>query len=376
MSIDLGPGITVIRGANGHGKTNLVEAVAFSATLRSFRGAHNDALIAGFSHTAASTTADATPDDGAVIRARWRRDDREVLVEVELPRSGRQRVLVNRQRLDRRSALLEQLPISVFGPDDLDMVKGGPGQRRALLDEVLVAMDPRLEPLAPTVEKVLRQRNALLKQMKGRRTAEALVTLDVWDERLAEAGTALARARIAAMESLVDVVAVAYDHLAGRHSHVSLRYDAPWLHVPGGLEPALGAARDDDIRRGVSTVGPHRDEMLIEIDGLPARTHASQGEQRCAALALRLAAHQLVAERRGVTPVLLLDDVFSELDPDRAAALFGALPPGQVLLTTAGIVPEAASDADTVIITREGAVESSRALRAPPNQRGGSGAAG
>lgn len=335
FDVEFAPQLTVVRGANGLGKTNLVEAAVFSATLRSFRGATNESLVR-------------RGDTSAIVRARWERAGRELLVEAEIPLSGRQRILLNRQRVDRRSDLLDALPVSVFGPDDLDVVKGGPGGRRGWLDEAVVALDPRNEVLLPTLERVLRQRGALLKQTRGRPGADALTTLDVWDDRLVSAGEALVEARLSALDALSGPVGEAYDHLAGHESVMSLTYRSSWLSE--GLAAGLRTARDDDVRRGVSTVGPHRDDVELALDGLPLRTHASQGEQRCAALALRLAVHRLVAQRRGVVPLLILDDVFSELDPGRADALFGALPEGQVLLTTAGEVPAAATVASTLWI--------------------------
>jgi DNA replication and repair protein RecF len=136
-------------------------------------------------------------------------------------------------------------------------------------------------------------------------------------------------------------VAAAYDHLAGQPTVIDMRYEPQWRG--SGLASALAAARPDDVRRGVSTVGPHRDELELRIAGMPARTHASQGEQRTLALALRLGVHRLVAERTGSTPVLVLDDVLSELDSHRATALLGSLPAGQIVITTAGTIPSAAT---------------------------------
>lgn len=305
----------------------------YSATLRSFRGATNESMVR-------------RGDPAAVIRAPWARAGRELLVEAEIPLSGRSRTLLNRQRVDRRADLLEALPVSVFGPDDLDVVKGGPSGRRVWLDDAVVALDPRSEPLLPTMERILRQRGALLKQTRGRPGPDALTTLDVWDDRLTVAGEALVEARVKTLDDLSAAVVEAYERLAGGGSTLTLTYRSSWQHE--GLAASLRAARDDDLRRGVSTVGPHRDDVEVVLDGLPVRTHASQGEQRSAALALRLAVHRQVAQRRGVVPMLVLDDVFSELDPRRADALFGALPSGQVLLTTAGEVPSAASSAATL----------------------------
>jgi DNA replication and repair protein RecF len=244
--------------------------------------------------------------------------------------------MVNRQPLRRTRDLLGALRVTVFSPDDLVLVKGGPGERRRYLDELLVACHPRWDALIGEVDRILRQRGVLLKQAGGKLTPSIESTLDVWDDKLASAGTELATARVELVDRLRPVVGDFYSGIAARAVPVELSYAASW---GPSLAGALAAARRDDLRRGVSTVGPHRDELVISLDGLPARTHASQGEQRSLALALRLGGHRVVAEAAGEEPVLLLDDVFSELDPVRSAALVASLPVGQALLTTAGPPP-------------------------------------
>lgn len=328
-------GLTIIVGANGEGKTNLLEAIGYVATLSSFRGAPREALIR---HGCTR----------AVVRAAGQREGRDVLVEAELHLTGRDRVQVNRQPLRRARDLLGALRVSVFAPDDLVLVKGGPGDRRRFLDAVLVALHPKHDALQRDVERILRQRNTLLRQSGGRLSADVEVTLDVWDAKLASAGRALTEARETLVASLEPEVAKAYDQVAHTAADVATRYQRSWS---GNLADALADSRADDLRRNVSLVGPHRDELSVSIAGLPARTHASQGEQRSLALALRLAAHRLVSEQVGEPPVLLLDDVFSELDPDRADALLTHLPPGQALLTTAGAFPEGARPSRVVRVT-------------------------
>jgi DNA replication and repair protein RecF len=226
--------------------------------------------------------------------------------------------------------------VSLFSPDDLELVKGGPAARRRYLDDALAGLHPRHAATRADLERVLRQRNALLKQCKGRLDPLAETTLDVWDAKLAVTGEALAEARADLVATLEGPLGKAYDQLAGTPADAAGAYERSWS---GPLAAALTAARTDDVRRGQSTVGPHRDELRLSIAGLPARTHASQGEQRSLALALRLAAHRAVTDAVGESPILLLDDVFSELDVDRAAALVAHLPDGQVLLTTAANVP-------------------------------------
>ncbi len=328
VAFEFHPGTTAVVGRNGQGKTNLVEALAYLASLDSFRGAPVDALIR-------------VGCDTAVVRATVAHPDgRNVLVELEINRLGRNRVQVNGNKLGRTRELLGVMRVTVFSPDDLQLVKGGPNDRRRFIDDTLVSMALKYDVLRLELDRIVKQRNTLLKQANGRLSADTATTLDVWDAKLAEAGDKFGQARAELARQLRPTVAEAYEQLAGRASSIELRYEPAWRER--GLAAALVDARDADVRRGVSTVGPHRDDVELSIDGLPARTHASQGEQRTLALALRLAAHRLVAQVADSSPVLVLDDVLSELDPDRCAALLHHLPPGQVVLTTAGVLPEAA----------------------------------
>ncbi len=327
-AFDFQPGTTAVVGLNGQGKTNLAEAMAYLATLDSFRGAPLDALIR-------------VGAESAVVRATVLHDDgRQVLVELELSRNGRNRVLVNRQKLGRARDLLGIMRVTVFSPDDLSVVKEGPGGRRRFLDDVLVALALKYDALRLELDRIVKQRNMLLKQVGGRLNEDAAMTLDVWDSKMAEVGDQFGHARAVLVARLTPLVGLAYEQLADRPTSIELRYEPPWRHR--GLGVALAEARGDDVRRAVSSVGPHRDDLELFINGMPARTHASQGEQRTLALALRLGAHRLVTDKAGSAPVLVLDDVLSELDPGRCEALLRNLPPGQVVLTTAGVLPEAA----------------------------------
>jgi DNA replication and repair protein RecF len=327
-TFDLTTGVTAVIGDNGQGKTNFAEALAYLATLASMRGAPADAMVR-------------VGAGAAVIRATVRDEtERESLIEAEINPNGRNRVQVNRQHLARARDLLGVVRVTVFSPDDLVIVKGAPSERRRFLDDTLVALAIKYDALRLELDRIVRQRNTLLKQAGGRSTDEIAMSLDVWDAKLADAGEQFGHARATLVARCEPMVAEAYDQLAGVPIAVGLGYDPPWRRA--GLAAALAGARSDDLRRGVSTVGPHRDELVLTLDGLPVRTHASQGEQRTFALALRLAAHRLVAERTGSTPVLVLDDVLSELDPRRARALLEHLPHGQVVITTANPLPEAA----------------------------------
>jgi len=327
-AFDFERGTTAVIGLNGQGKTNLAEAMAYLATLDSFRGAPLEAMIR-------------VGAESAVVRATVLHDDgREVSVELELTRNGRNRVLVNRQKLPRTRDLLGVMRVTVFSPDDLAVVKEGPGGRRRFLDDVLVALALKYDALRLELDRILKQRNMLLKQLGGRLTPDATTTLDVWDSKMAEVGDQFGHARAVLVARLSPLVGEAYEQLADRPTSIELRYEPQWRQR--GLGVALAEARVDDVRRGVSTVGPHRDDVECFVNGMPARTHASQGEQRTLALALRLGAHRLVTDKAGSAPVLVLDDVLSELDPGRCEALLRHLPPGQVVLTTAGVLPEAA----------------------------------
>lgn len=340
------PGVTVLLGQNGSGKTSVLEAIGWLATTRSFRGAHRDAIIRKGA-------------DRGIVRGELLSSGRRVLIEGELPVGRTARIMVNRQATRRQSDLGEVLKVSVFSPDDLSLVQGGPAYRRAFLDDNLVMGDVVMEKAVAEVERVLKHRAALLRQAQPKTRGDARSSrlrtsvpaadagepsvdssFSVWDERLAASGTRLTEARETFIEALNDPVADAYSYLAGRPSELNLTYKRSW---EGSLLDALVSGRDEDLRTQSTGRGPHRDELVVMLEGMPVRTNASQGEQRCAALALRLAAHEVATEKFGEPPILLLDDVFSELDAHRAELLAKRLPTGQVLLATAVEPPSALS---------------------------------
>ncbi len=312
-------GTTVITGRNGAGKTSVLEAVTYLSTLQSFRRSPREALVQRGA-------------EQAILRAVTMVDGRSVSIEAELSNTGRWRTMVNRQTVRRRSDLHDALRTTVFSPEDIGVVRSGPAERRRFLDETMAVVDPKAARAAEDVEKILRQRSALLRTTGRKPSADVASTLDVWDARLDAAGTALVEARESLVGQLAPITEAHYSRLAGKATIVTLDYQRSWS---GRLLDALAESRAKDMERGLSLTGPHRDELELSLSGLPSRTHASQGEQRSLALALQLAAHQLATERLGTPPVLLLDDVFSELDPFRAKALLAGLPPGQALLTTA-----------------------------------------
>ena len=325
LDLELPAGTSLFVGLNGEGKTNLLEAVYYLATMSSFRFKVADSLIRNGPDVAE-----------AVVRGEVVVDKREVLLEAALRSTGRSQFQVNRQKVRRRE-LLGIVPVSVFMPDDLALLKGGPGERRRFLDDALSQIDPRLDAARANLESILRQRNALLRQSRGQLDSEIAVTLDVWDEKLANVGEQLADARRNLVGSLEPKTAAAYEEIAVKSTSVSLSYESTWS--PGELAETLGRVRREDLRRGATTVGPHRDDVSVVLAGRPARTHASQGEQRSLALALRLAVHRELADASGQFPLLLLDDVFSELDPERSKGVLKALQSEQTLLTTAGTLP-------------------------------------
>jgi DNA replication and repair protein RecF len=354
LDVSFGPHVTVLSGANGQGKTSLLEAIAWAARGRSFRGVPDRVLVrAGAPH--------------AVVRCRVVSGTREQELDAELRVGGRNRVLLNRNPVVRQRDLHGFLRVTVFSPDDLQLVKGGPTERRTYLDELLSVLAPRYDASRVDYERVLRQRNALLRG--GVRDAEARATLDVFDEQLARVGGEVVQGRLRLAARLAPAVAGSCEHLAARPVALEARYEAEWSPEPldgcdaagaaDRLRSALQAGRRAETDRGVTLVGPHRDDWRLVVDGLDARTQSSQGEQRTLALAMRLAGHGLGADLTGTTPVLLLDDVFSELDPGRAAALLEHVPRGQTLVTTTGPLPEGLV-ADERFTVQHGRVEVAR----------------
>jgi DNA replication and repair protein RecF len=325
------PGVNVLVGDNGTGKTNVLEAIAYLSALRSFRRAPDGAMIR-------------SDGDDAIIRGSFLRESGEVRVEVEIPAGGRRRVLLNGKRPKRHADVPAEVPVVAFLPDDLDLVKRGPALRREYVDDLGAHLTPTVGADQADYEKVLRQRNSLLRR-EGRMAD--LLTLEVWDERLAEAGSRLLVNRLTLLDRLSPVLQAAYTTVGGPEGKLSASYESAWAgsvaadaprhdtpYVPH-LREALGARRERDLDQRTTTTGPHRDEPVLRLDGRDLRTQASQGEQRSAALSLRLAAYRLLEHRHGRPPILVLDDVFSELDRSRVAGVLELLPRGQVFVTTA-----------------------------------------
>ncbi len=321
------PGVNVLVGGNGTGKTSVLEAIGYASTLRSFRGTPDGALVRGGEREAIIRIGLKSPGGGRKI-------------EIRLRYQGRREVLLNGKRPKSNVELVETLPVVAFLPDDLDLVKGGPGRRRDFLDELAGQLSPQAAAVQADYARALRQRNTLLKR-EGRRTDP--VTLSVWDERVAVAGAEVMLQRLKLLDRLEPAFVIAHVSVSGGAA-VQPVYHSAWTEnlesrdVDRFASDLLGAlqerrTRDMDVR--VTTSGPHRDEPAFTLEGRMVRSQTSQGEQRTVALALRLASYSLLEERHGLAPILLLDDVFSELDVNRARGVMEILPKGQVFVTSA-----------------------------------------
>ena len=345
VDVPLGEGVTTFVGANGQGKTNLVEAVEYLSTLSSHRVA-SDLPLVRFG------------TERAVVRARVQAgldDTRQLQLEVEITPGKANRAQLNRSPLRRARELIGVLRTVVFSPDDLAVVKGDPAERRRFLDDLLVTRWPRLAGVRADYDRVLRQRNTLLKSLSGRSRGgapapEAAATLEVWDTHLARAGGELLAARLTTLADLGPHVAKAYADIAPTNSEATVEYKASIELGPAAtreelaevLVAAMASRRGEEIQRGVSLVGPHRDDLTLALGVLPAKGYASHGESWSLALALRLGSFHLLRSD-GIEPVLVLDDVFAELDTTRRERLAGGVSAAEQVLITAAVgadVPE------------------------------------
>jgi DNA replication and repair protein RecF len=340
----LGPGPTVFVGGNGEGKTNLVEAVGYLASMSSHRVSADGPLVR---HGA----------DQAVVRAALRRGDRELLVEIEINPGRANRVRVNRAPLPRPRELLGLVRTVLFAPEDLSLVRGDPTERRRFLDELLVTRTPRLAGVRSEYDRVLKQRNALLKTARLAR-GKAIETLDVWDGHLTDLGGQLLAARLQLIADLAPHMARAYADVAGEgatvaglgySSTVPLAGDGSALvagttlstveELTAALRERVAERRGDELDRGMTLVGPHRDDLVIHLGPAPAKGFASHGESWSLALALKLATFALL-RAEGEDPVLILDDVFATLDAERRAALASVARSAEQTLITAAVLED------------------------------------
>jgi len=346
--VGLAPGVSTFTGANGEGKTNLVEAAAYVATFGSHRVATDAPLIR---HGA----------QRAILRAAVTSAERDSLIEIEINQGKANRVRLNRVPLPRPREALGTLRCVLFAPEDLAMVKGDPDQRRRYLDELLVATRPRFAGVRADYDRVLRQRTALLKSAKAARFAgqgagggggggrgaggAAPSVLEVWDEHLVANGAELTAGRLELAAALRPLAAKAYAAVSGEDLTTGMSYrqsgredepPADRAALAEGLRESLARVRRAELERGVCLVGPHRDDLELRIGELPARGYASHGESWSLALALRLAAYDLLRSG-GDDPVLMLDDVFAELDGGRRESLARLVSGAEQVLVTAAV---------------------------------------
>ena len=346
VDVPLGSGVTTFVGANGQGKTNLVEAVEYVSTLSSHRVSSEVPLVRFGA-------------ERAVVRARVQAgldDPRQLQLEVEITPGKANRAKLNRSPLRRARELLGVLRTVVFSPEDLAIVKGDPSERRRFLDELVVARWPRFAGVRADYDRVLKQRSTLLKSLSGRSRGgapapEAASTLDVWDAHLAAAGAELLAARLRTLDELAPHVSSAYADIAPTNSEVAATYKSS-LELTAEqtrdelvevMIAGLAERRSDEIQRGVCLVGPHRDDVVLTMGPMPAKGYASHGESWSLALALRLGSFQLLRDD-AVEPVLVLDDVFAELDSTRRQRLAASVLSAEQVLVTAAVGADVPSE--------------------------------
>jgi len=327
------PGVTALIGDNGRGKTNLVEALNYLATLGSHRVSGDAPLVRNGAAR-------------AVVRAQVVRDGRSATLEVEINPGRTNRARINRSAVPRARDLLGLLRAVMFAPEDLALVKGDPDTRRRFLDDLLVLRVPRMAGVRADYERVLRQRSALLKTAGAaiRAGGGDLRTLEVWDTHLAQTGADLLTGRLDLVHQLQPFVAKAYDALAPDGGPASIGYRstlgddlvADRADLLDRLQVAMVERRRDELDRGVCLVGPHRDDALLTLGELPAKGYASHGESWSVALALRLASYDLLRSD-GDDPILILDDVFAELDDERRDRLAALVAGAEQVLVTAAV---------------------------------------
>jgi len=355
VDLDLEPGPNLFVGSNGQGKTNLVEALGYLSTLASHRVSTDHAMIR-------------QGHDAAIIRATLSNGEKSILAEVQLNRIGANRAQINRSAIKTRE-LPRYFSSVLFAPEDLALVRGDPSGRRRFLDELLVLRTPRMAGVLADYDRVLRQRNSLLKSARASGVRGNLSTLDIWDERLVTLGTEIIDARARLVDELRPEVDAAYASIAGIEHAASLATRLSILS--SGIDPdeqeaaaepvsadrltagqtaeafaaAISRLRKSELERGITLVGPHRDDLVLTLNELPARGYASHGESWSFALALKLAAAAVLRrESSAGDPVLILDDVFAELDESRRGRLADAVASFEQVLITAAVGNDVPAD--------------------------------
>lgn len=344
VSLQLEPGVTTFLGPNGQGKTNLLEALGYVSTLGSHRVSADAPLVRSGA-------------ERAVVRVGIVRDERKMLVELEIVPGRANRARLNRSPVRRPREVLGALRTVLFAPEDLALVRGDPSERRRFLDDLLVARAPRFAGIRADYDRVLKQRTMLLRTAAGRRSRasvadDSLGTLDVWDSHLAGYGAELLAARLRTVETLAPLLDAAYADVSGGRGPVTATYTSALSAENGTLSASTSEAelavmlqaellrvRPQELERGVTLAGPHRDDLLLTIGELPAKGYASQGESWSLALGLRLASYEVLCAD-GVEPVLLLDDVFAELDESRRTRLADRIAGAEQVLITAAVADD------------------------------------
>jgi DNA replication and repair protein RecF len=341
IDVALEPGATAFIGRNGQGKTNLVEAIDYLSRLSSHRVATDAPLVRAGA-------------DQAIVRASVVKEGRPALIEVELNPGRANRARINRSPLPRPREVIGLVRTVVFAPDDLTLVKGDPSDRRRFLDDLLILRSPRLAGVRSDYDRILKQRNSLLKTAgiaRGSSRDAAMSTLEIWDDNLARVGSELLGARLRLVDDLRPYLGKAYEAVArgATRDDADLDYRAS-VEVPSldadlqqALLDAIATKRKDELDRGISLVGPHRDELLLTLGSpelrLPVKGYASHGESWSFALALRLASYDLL-RADGDDPILVLDDVFAELDAERRTQLAELVAGAEQVLVTAAVAAD------------------------------------
>ena len=341
IDVALEPGATAFIGRNGQGKTNLVEAIDYLSRLSSHRVATDAPLVRAGA-------------DQAIVRASVVKEGRAALLEVELNPGRANRARINRSPLPRPREIVGLVRTVVFSPDDLTLVKGDPSDRRRFLDDLLVLRSPRLAGVRSDYDRVLKQRNSLLKTAgvaRGSARDAAMSTLEIWDDNLARVGAEILGARLRLVEELRPYLGKAYDAVArgaGRDDadldyRASIEVGSATDDLQQALLDAVAARRKEELDRGISLVGPHRDDLLLSLGDprlrLPVKGYASHGESWSFALALRLASYDLL-RADGDDPILVLDDVFAELDAERRHQLAELVAGAEQVLVTAAVAAD------------------------------------
>lgn len=319
-SIHLEPapvGVTAITGANGQGKSSIIEAISYALSGRSFRNARKESMVR-------------KGCEQAVVRIGLAVADRQVLVELAMRKGSSDNLLLNHNAAA-RSEVARLAPLTIFTPGDIEIIAGPPAERRDFVDSALTVMGPRAAEAVEKYEALLRHRTSILRQIAATNSSSLAEMLEVFDEQLADAGERLARMRLSLLGRIEPVLSHLYAGISGESDTVSLSYSSTWGQ---DLREAMTRSRGEDLRRGATSVGPHRDDVAFSLNGLDARYEASQGEQRTLAFALKMGLHEMVRDRIGEEPIVLLDDVFSELDRSRSDKVLETAKVAQVLVTT------------------------------------------